>query len=65
MGGRWDNLRWQRTVPDLRDRMRKAVDLGSATPSMLTRAARMAYGSISGNEEAFKASKEAVYGKGA
>ena len=45
--------------------MRTAVDLGNATSSMLTGAAKMAYGSIAGNEEAFKAGKEAVYGKGA
>ena len=45
--------------------MRTAVDLGNATSSMLTGAAKMAYGSITGNEEAFKAGKEAVYGKGA
>lgn len=42
-----------------------AIDLGNATSSMLTGAMKMAYGSVSGNEEAFKAGKEAVYGKGA
>jgi len=42
-----------------------ATDLGNATSNMLTGAVQMAYGSVSGNEEAFKAGKEAVYGKGA
>lgn len=32
---------------------------------MLTGAMKMAYGSIAGNEGAFNAGKEAVYGKGA
>jgi len=42
-----------------------ATDLGNATSNMLTGAVKMAYGSVAGNEEAFKAGKEAVYGKGA
>ena len=45
--------------------MKTAIDLGNATSSMLTGAMKMAYGSVAGNEEAFKAGKEAVYGKGA
>ena len=45
--------------------MRTAIDLGVTTSTMLTGAAKMAYGSVAGNEEAFKAGKEAVYGKGA
>jgi len=45
--------------------MKTAVDLGNTTSSMLTGAMKMAYGSVAGNEEAFKAGKEAVYGKGA
>jgi hypothetical protein len=45
--------------------VRTAMDLGSATSNMLTGAMKMAYGSVAGNEEAFKAGKEAVYGKGA
>jgi hypothetical protein len=44
---------------------RAAVDLGTTTSTTLTGAAKMAYGSVAGNEEAFKAGKEAVYGKGA
>lgn len=42
-----------------------ATDLGNATSNMLTGTVKMAYGSVTGNEEAFKAGKEAVYGKGA
>jgi len=45
--------------------IRTAIDLGNATSSMMTGAVKMAYGSVAGNEEAFKAGKEAVYGKGA
>jgi uncharacterized protein YjbJ (UPF0337 family) len=45
--------------------VKTATDLGNATSNMLTGAAKMAYGSVTGNEEAFKAGKEAVYGKGA
>jgi len=44
--------------------MKAAIDLGNTTSSMLTGAVQMAYGSVAGNEEAFKAGKEAVYGKG-
>jgi len=44
--------------------MKTAIDLGNTTSSMLTGAMKMAYGSAVGNEEAFKAGKEAVYGKG-
>lgn len=42
-----------------------AIVLGNATSNVLTGAVKMAYGSVAGNEEAFKAGKEAVYGKGA
>ena len=42
-----------------------AIVLGNATSNVLTGAVKMAYGSVVGNEEAFKAGKEAVYGKGA
>ena len=45
--------------------MRAAVDLGSTASNMVTGAMKMAYGSVSGNDEALKAGKEAVYGKGA
>lgn len=45
--------------------MKTAIDLGNATSNVLTGAMKMAYGSVAGNEEAFKAGKEAVYGKGA
>lgn len=45
--------------------MRAAVDLGSTASNMVTGAMKMAYGSVAGNDEAFKAGKEAVYGKGA
>lgn len=52
--------------PSLNSGMVKtAVDLGNTTSNMLTGAMKMAYGSVAGNEEAFKAGKEAVYGKGA
>src|ERR1700753_1456899 len=39
--------------------MRAAVDLGSTASNMVTGAMKMAYGSVSGNDEAFKAGKEA------
>jgi len=45
--------------------VKTAINLGNATSNMLTGAMKMAYGSVVGNEEAFKAGKEAVYGKGA
>ena len=45
--------------------IKTATDLGNATSNILTGAVKMAYGSVAGNEEAFKAGKEAVYGKGA
>ena len=44
--------------------VKAAIDLGNTTSNMLTGAMKMAYGSAVGNEEAFKAGKEAVYGKG-
>lgn len=53
------------TEPPRLEMMKTAIDLGNATSNMLTGAMKMAYGSVAGNEEAFKAGKEAVYGKGA
>lgn len=53
------------TEPPRSEMMKTAIDLGNATSNMLTGAMKMAYGSVAGNEEAFKAGKEAVYGKGA
>jgi len=53
------------TEPPKSEMMKTAIDLGNATSNMLTGAMKMAYGSVAGNEEAFKAGKEAVYGKGA
>ena len=44
--------------------VKSAMDFGATTSVMLTGGAKMAYGSVTGNEEAFKAGKEAVYGKG-
>ena len=52
------------TGPSRSEMLKTAIDLGNATSNMLTGAMKMAYGSVAGNEEAFKAGKEAVYGKG-
>jgi len=63
----WDDVGYSptETGPARSELVKTAIDLGNTTSNMLTGAMKMAYGSVAGNEEALKAGKEAIYGKGA